>query len=81
MLGLLCCVGFSPVAVRRECSVSAVHRLLLVVASLVAHGLQSMWTRWSWHMDLVLLWHVGLSQIRDQTTIVEFLAYNKSVLF
>ena len=54
VLGLCCCMGFSPVAVSRECSVSAVHGLLLAVASLVAHGLQSTWTQWSSHMDLVV---------------------------
>ena len=34
--GLLCCMGFSLVAESRGCSLIAVHRLLIAVASLVA---------------------------------------------
>jgi len=36
MLGLCYCVGFSPVAASRGYSLVVVHRLLTVVASLVA---------------------------------------------
>ena len=35
VLGLRCCTGFSLVAVRRGYSLVAMHRLLIVVASLV----------------------------------------------
>ena len=36
VLGLLSAHGLSPVAVRGECSLVAVHRLLIAAASLVA---------------------------------------------
>ena len=40
VLGLCCCTGFSPVVASRVYSLVAAHRLLIVVASLVAeHGL------------------------------------------
>ena len=39
ILGLCCCVGFSPVAASGGYSLVAVHRLLIAVASLVEHRL------------------------------------------
>ena len=36
MLGLCCCAGFSLVAATKGCSLVAVRRLLIMVASLVA---------------------------------------------
>ena len=40
VFGLRCCARFSPVAGSRGCSLEVAHRLLMVVASLVAeHGL------------------------------------------
>ena len=42
MLGLRCCTGFSLVVANEGYSLGVVHRLLIVVASLVAeHGLES----------------------------------------
>ena len=44
VLDLHCCVGFSVIVVSRGYSLAAVHRLLIVVASLVAeHRLESVW--------------------------------------
>ena len=40
VLGLLCCMDCSLVAVSRGYSLVAVHRLFIVVASLLEHGLQ-----------------------------------------
>ena len=39
VLGFCCWVGFSPVAVSRDYCLFVVLRLLIVVASLVEHGL------------------------------------------
>ena len=43
VLGLRGCFGFSLVAARGGCSLVAVHRLLIAVASLVELGLLEVW--------------------------------------
>ena len=78
VLGLLCCVGSSLVAVSRGNSLVEVCGLFIVVASVAAeHGLQGVRAaavaapgsraQQLWLLGLVALWHVGSSQIRNPT--------------
>ena len=60
--------GLSLVVMSRGYSLVAVHRFLLVVASLVAeHGLWALRLQQLWRLGLAALQHVGSSQTRDQT--------------
>ena len=67
MLGLRCYAGFSLVVASRGCCLTAVHGLLISVASLVAEP--GLWSSASVVMApaLVALWHVGPSWIRNWT--------------
>ena len=65
VLGLHCCAqAFSSCG---EWGLVAVHRLLIVVASLVEHGLQAHGLQQLWCMGLVALQHVGSSRTRDRS--------------
>ena len=45
LLGLCCHAGFAPVAAKGTTLLVAMHGLLIVVTSLVAHGLKGGWAR------------------------------------
>ena len=81
-LGLRCCAGFSLVSESRGCSLVAVLRLLIAVASLAAqHGLWGAWAsvvgvRRLQSTGSIVVAHglsfpkpVGSSLIRDQTCV------------
>ena len=80
MLGLCCCAQSFSSCGEQGLLFVAVHRLLTVVAPLVAEhrlqacGLQQLWLAGSraqaqqlWHTGLVAPWHVGSSWNRDRT--------------
>ena len=64
VLGLCCCVGFSPVVV---------HGLLAAVASLVGHRLEarscSLWAQWLWRMGSAAPRRVESSQARGRSRV------------
>ena len=71
VLGLHCYAGFSLVAASGGYSLVVVHRLRIVVASVVVeHGIQqSFQASVVVGTGLVTPWHVGSFQIRDRTSV------------
>ena len=82
MLGLCCCSGFSLVVVSRGCSRVAVHRLLIVVGSLVTeHKLYLCGLLDLWLMGLAAPRRVGSSRPGDVTRISCVSCMSRQILY